>query len=157
VGREQPAVGEPRETRRVTRLAETGEALGCGQNIRLGEHRLKLTLCLLDGELDRIRLRVRTEQMDRAIVDDGNDQLDLCLALARGKEVAQDLARRTGRRGGDRHLEPSESERVGAEIDLLDGHTRRLRRLVPRDDSVGGQTHCLLPQPRAGLRSGHPD
>ena len=94
VRREQAAVGEAGDAGRVVRLAEAGEPLGRGQDVRLGEHGLELALRLLHRQLDRLRLRVGTEQVDRAVVDDRDHELDLRLALSRQEEVAQRLSRR---------------------------------------------------------------
>jgi hypothetical protein len=48
-------------------------------------------LGLLEGQCDRLGLRVGPEEVDGAVVDDGDDELDLGLAGAGGEEVAQSL------------------------------------------------------------------
>jgi hypothetical protein len=79
--------------------------------------------------------------VDRAIVDDGHYELDLCLALARAEEIAQDLPGRSGRGLSYRYLESTEAERVRTEEDVLGRDSSWGRRVVPGHDPVGGQSH----------------
>lgn len=141
VGGEQAAVGEPGEAGGVVGLAEAGEPFGCGEEVGFGEHGLELALGLLEGQGDRLGLRVGPEEVDGAVVDDGDDELDLGLAGAGGEEVAQSLPGWCCDGGRDSDLEPAQSVRVRAEVDLLCGDTCWRGRIGPSHDLVGGQTH----------------
>lgn len=96
---------------------------------------------MLERQDDRLGLRVGAEEVDRAVVDNGDDELDLRPPGSGGKEITESLSRWRSDGGRDSDLEPAEAVRVGAEVHLLGGDACGRGRIGPSHDLVGGQTH----------------